>query len=166
MSGTLFQLSLRGFPIALAIASCSSPTAATDPVPVAGTFVTEVRSPTRNLGLSAFDPEIVAVADAGGLEITGFIPFDLCRQTLSGEFSRVGQDLVVSLNNPRRPDADSRVCLQWDAETRYRATLTGLVGGEYRVIVIQNPARRLVNGQLIARVDTVVVGAVTIASTP
>jgi hypothetical protein len=116
--------------------------------------------------LSAFDPGIVAVADAGRLEITGFIPFDLCRQTLSGEFARVGQDLVVTLNNPKRPDADSRVCLQWIAETRYRATLTGLQAGEYRVLVIQNPARRIVNGAQIARVDTIVVGAVTIAPAP
>jgi hypothetical protein len=125
-----------------------------------------VRSPPRVLDLSTFDPAIVAVVDADRVEISGFIPFDLCRQTLSGDFTRVGQDIVVTLNNPRRPDADSRTCVTWVAETRYRATLTGLQGGEYRVIVIQNPARRIVNGEQVARVDTVVVGVVTIAASP
>lgn len=163
MTGKAIRRRFRAFPIALAIASCSSPTGAADSIPVAGSFVTEVRSPPRNPDWTVFDPDIAAVGYAGQLEITGFIPFDLCRQTLSGEFTRVRQDLVVTLNNPWRPDAGSRTCLQWVAETRYQATLTGLQGGEYRVIVIQNPARRMVNGQQVARVDTVVVGAVTIA---
>ncbi|MDX2261495.1 MAG: hypothetical protein SFU84_07325 [Gemmatimonadales bacterium] len=125
-----------------------------------------MRSPTRQPDLSVFDPEIVAVGEPGRLTITGFIPFDLCRETLSGEFRREGQDLVVTLNNPSRPNAGSLVCLPWIAETRYQATLTGLEGGEYRVTVIQNPARRIVNGELVARVDTVVVGAVTVGAAP
>lgn len=166
MNRIAVRLGFFGVPFALAAASCSSPTGITDSVPVAGTFVTEVRSPPRVQDLSTFDPEIVAVVNAGRVEISGFIPFDLCRQTLSGEFARVGQDLVVTLNNPRRPDADSRTCVTWIAETWYRATLTELEGGEYRVIVIQNPARRIVNGEQIARVDTVVVGMVTISASP
>lgn len=164
MKGKSLRRCVLGLPMALAIASCSGPTG-TDGPPVAGTFLTEVRSPPRT-DLSAFDPEIVAVANAGRVEITGFIPFDLCRQTLSSEFTRDGQDLVVTLNNPSRPNAGSLVCLQWVAETRYRATLTGLESGQYRVIVIQNPARRFVDGRHVARVDTVVVGAVAIGAAP
>lgn len=162
MKGKSLRRCVLGLPMALAIASCSGPTG-TDGPPVAGTFLTEVRSPPRT-DLSAFDPEIVAVANAGRVEITGFIPFDLCHQTLSSEFTRDGQDLVVTLNNPSRPNAGSLVCLQWVAETRYRATLTGLEAGQYRLVVIQNPARRFVDGRHVARVDTVVVGPVTVGA--
>ena len=162
MKGMSMRRCFLALPMALAIASCSSPTGS-DGSPVAGTFLTEVRSPPRT-DLSAFDPEIVAVANAGQVEITGFIPFDLCRQTLSGDFTREGHDLVVTLNNPSRPNAGSLVCLQWVAETRYRATLRGLEAGEYRLLVIQNPARRFVDGRHVARVDTVVLGPVTIGA--
>ncbi len=164
MKGSPMPPYSRVVSIACVIAACSNPTGATPSSPVVGSFVTEVNSPPRNPDLAMFDPGVVATAGSGQIEISGFIPFDLCRQTLAADLRHVGRELVITLHNLMRPDADSRICPQWIAETRYSATLTGLQVGDYRVVLIQNPARRLIGGQQVARVDTVIVGLVAVTA--
>ncbi len=144
--------------LGLVAGGCSGPTLPSGHVPIPGSLIAESDA-ARNGSLDPFDPAAQAVGAAEQVTVTGFVPGDLCGQSLSASYSRAGDRLFVTLTSRLR---SGRVCLTWIAETHYTVTLTALEPADYEVFVVQNPARRVINGHPVVRVDTLTLGEVTV----
>ena len=150
------------FVLGVSLGGCTGPTLPIGPSPIPGTLVLDA-DVARNTYLFPFDPAALAVGGPGVVTVTGFIPFDLCGQSVSASYGRDGSNLFVTLTSALRAGA---ICPTWIAETHYSVTLTSLPPAVYQLFVVENPARRVVNGQATAKVDTLDLGTVTVAASP